>query len=350
MKILVTGNLGYIGPVLGKVLRRERPDWKLVGLDTGLFQGCLVDPSASPDGVWHTHLYKDVRAVAADDLRDVDAVIHLAAVSNDPMGKQFEKATFSINSRATVELAKLAKKCGVKSFVFASSCSVYGDGAGETKSEASGVNPLTAYAKTKLESEEGLQPLASPGFKVTAFRFATACGPSPRVRLDLVLNDFVASALLGGRIDILSDGTPLRPLISTRDMSRLLMWGAERSRGDDFLVLNGGCDEWNFSVREIADAVAARLKGVAVSVNPAAPADKRSYKVDFAKLREIAPAYYPRSDFGEVIAELAAQLKPLCASGGVGPAFRDSHFVRLKVLTKLIETKSIDSELRALEA
>src|SRR5262249_34403879 len=157
-------------------------------------------------------------------LAGVDAVVHLAAISNDPIGHAYEEVTFDVNSRASVELARLAKDSGVGSFIFASSCSVYGSADDRPRTEQSELGPLTAYAKSKVRTEQGLRDLAGSGFRVTCLRFATACGMSDRLRLDLVLNDFVACALSAKRITVLSDGTPWRPLINVADMARAIEW------------------------------------------------------------------------------------------------------------------------------
>jgi nucleoside-diphosphate-sugar epimerase len=343
MRILVTGNQGYVGPVLGAHLRRTMPDSFLIGLDTGLFAGCLLDPTAWPDRNYDLQSYRDVRDVSESDLQGVDAVVHLAAVSNDPMGNAFERPTEEINLQASLQLARLAKAAGVKRFVFASSCSVYGAGDETPRTEADPVAPLTTYARTKIGFEDGLRPLADSGFQVTCLRFATACGLSPRLRLDLVLNDFVAAAITSGTIQILSDGTPWRPLIHVKDMARAFEWGLRRDRGDDFVVVNAGSSEWNFTIRELASTVADVLGDVNVALNPAAVPDKRSYRVDFGLFRQLAPDHLPAISLRETITELAAGLKSV---GFRQQNFREGDCIRLKVLARQIERKSLDANLR----
>ena len=220
MKILITGNMGYVGPILVRRLRDSYPDADLIGLDMGYFGNCLSSTGILPECRVNRQHFADVRNFPAALLSGVDAVVYLAALSNDPLGHAFEEATLDINYRSCVRAAKMAKEAGVKSFVFASSCSVYGSAEDGARTEASPVNPLTAYAKSKVWTERDLAPLADGRFKVTCLRFATACGMSDRLRLDLVLNDFVAGAVASKKISILSDGTPWRPLIHVKDMAR----------------------------------------------------------------------------------------------------------------------------------
>lgn len=345
MKILITGNMGYIGATVVKQLRATHPEAEIVGLDTGFFAHCLTAADVLPETRVDRQIFMDLRDVTPKQLQGVDAVINLAAISNDVMGKIDEELTLEINCRAGIRLAKLAKENGVKSFVFASSCSVYGFAEQDAKTESSALNPLTAYAKSKIMTEEGLKPLADQNFKVTCLRFATACGMSERLRLDLVLNDFVAGALAAKKITILSDGTPWRPLIHIRDMARAMDWAVDRDprEGGDFLVVNAGSDQWNYQVKELAQAVAQEIPGVEISINPDAPPDKRSYRVSFALFRKLAPAHQPQVDLKGAVQELRAGLEKMQFSNS---AFRDSDFMRIKVLTKLRDKGQIGPQLR----
>ncbi|WP_198172530.1 NAD-dependent epimerase/dehydratase family protein [Hymenobacter ginkgonis] len=285
-----------------------------------------------------------MRQVPAALLAGVDALVHLAAISNDPMGNAYEAVTMEINHRAGIALARQAKAAGVRAFVFASSCSIYGMGGEDAKTETSGVNPLTAYARSKVASEQDLAPLADDDFVVTCLRFATACGWSDRLRLDLVLNDFVASAVATGEISILSDGTPWRPLIHVRDMARAIEWaiGRAAANGGHFLAVNAGSAEWNYRVKELAEAVAAALPGTRVHVNPAAAPDLRSYRVDFRLFAQLAPGHQPQHSLAATIAELHEKLLDM---GFRDPNFRGSRLMRLRVLATLREQGKLTEQL-----
>lgn len=334
MKILITGNLGYVGPWVTRQLRERYPDATLVGLDTGYFAHCLTGAPYVPEALLDAQHYADVRQFPADLLAGVDAVVHLAAISNDPMGNAYEEVTLDVNYRASIGLAQMAKAAGVRSFVFASSCSVYGAADDRARTEQSEVSPLTAYARSKVLTEEGLAELAAPAFRVSCLRFATACGMSDRLRLDLVLNDFVACAMSAGRITVLSDGTPWRPLINVKDMALAIEWavGRQRQDGGDYLVVNAGSDSWNYQVHELAAAVAAAVPGTEVSVNRDAPPDRRSYRVDFSKFRLLAPRHQPQADLAGTIEALR---KGLDAMHFRDQDFRNSSFMRLRVIADL---------------
>ncbi len=289
MKILVTGNMGYIGPCVIERLRTSYPDVTLVGLDTGYFANCLTNARILPECRVEMQYFSDVRRFPENLLADVDAIVHLAAISNDPMGNTFEKVTYDINYHASIELAKKAKKKGVKRFVYASSCSMYGAADDGPRTEKSPLNPLTAYAKSKVYTEKAMETLADKNFNVTSLRFSTACGMSKRLRLDLVLNDFVAGAVSSKKITILSDGSPWRPLINTKDMARAIDWAIRRdgSTGGNFLAVNIGSDEWNYQVKDLAEAVAKVMPEVDVSINKNAQPDKRSYRVEFWTFQKV---------------------------------------------------------------
>ncbi len=344
-KVLVNGNMGYIGPVVVDYLRKKYPQIVIIGFDRGYFAGSLIDPNFFPEGGnVDVQYFGDVRKFPKEILKDVDAVIQLAAISNDPMGKSFETPTKEINNLSAVEIANLSKEMGVKNFVFASSCSVYGAAGEEAKTEESELNPQTAYAKSKIECELGLKSLASDSFIVTALRFATACGFSPRLRLDLVLNDFVASAFLSSKIEILSDGSPLRPLIHVKDMARAIDWASNRSQvqGGNFLVVNTGSNNWNFRVIELAEKVKEILGNVNISVNPNAISDSRSYKVNFDLYKSLASNHMPEMTIDDAVKDLLSGLKQMSFNDN---DFRNSNFIRLKTLNKLIEQKKIDLNL-----
>lgn len=345
MKILITGNMGYVGPVVIRQLRDSFPDAFLTGLDIGYFGGCITSGDRLPETRVDVQYYSDVRALPEAAIHGIDAVVHLAGISNDPIGNLFEDVTLDINHRSSIELARQAKASGVKRFIFASSCSMYGAAEDSARTEQSPLNPLTAYARSKVFTERDLKGMAGAGFQVTSLRFSTACGWSDRLRLDLVLNDFVACAVTSGEITILSDGTPWRPLINVKDMARAIAWAVTRPDGDGnhFLAINIGSDEWNYQVKDLAEAVAKVIPGVKVSINPNAQPDKRSYRVSFDLFRHLAPKHQPQVDLLESIQELKEGLEQ---NRFKNADFRNSDFMRLKHLSRLKTLGLIDEQLR----
>jgi len=344
-KILINGNMGYIGPIVVRHFKRNYPDLKIIGFDSGFFAGCLVNPNIFPECNVDIQCFGDIREFPESILQDVDVVIQLAAVSNDPMGKSFEIPTKEINNKSAIEVAKLSKKNGVKNFVFASSCSVYGAAGDEAKHENSELNPQTAYAKSKIECEAGLRELADDKFIITALRFATACGFSPRLRLDLVLNDFVVSGFLNKKIEILSDGSPLRPLIHVKDMALAIEWASIRKsqQGGMFLVVNAGANKWNYQIKELAEKVRDILGNIELSINTNAAIDTRSYKVDFSLFNGLAPEFTPKMTIDEAVKDLLEGIKSINFHD---KNFRNSKYIRLSTLTNLIEMKMIDNNLK----
>jgi len=344
MKILITGNTGYVGPSVIRRLRDSYPQATLIGLDKGYFAHCLTNAEFLPECRADVQYFADMRKLPREALQGVDAVVHLAAISNDPMGKTFEQVTYDINLRASVELAKQAKLTGAKTFVFASSCSMYGQADDTPRKETSALNPLTAYAKSKVMTEVELEKLADKTFTVTCLRFATACGMSDRLRLDLVVNDFVACAVSSKNITILSDGTPWRPLIHVKDMARAFDWAISRDKAHgEFLAVNVGSNTWNYQVKELAEAVAKIVPGVSISINKNAPPDNRSYRVDFALYERLAPEHQPQVDLLSAIAELKEGLEGM---GFSDPNFRSSKYMRLEVLKRLREKGILDANLQ----
>jgi nucleoside-diphosphate-sugar epimerase len=345
VQILITGNMGYVGPLVVRHLRSVYRHAHLVGLDVGLFAHSLTR-SFLPETLLDEQRFADVRDLTLADFDGVDAVVHLAAISNDPIGNRFEAATEEINYHASVRVAHAAAEAGVKRFVFASSCSVYGFAAdGRPRCETDALNPLTAYAKSKIATENALHQMNRGGMTVTSLRFATACGMSDRLRLDLVVNDFVASALANGEITVLSDGTPWRPLIDVKDMARAIEWAICRvpTKDGDYLAVNVGTEGWNYQVRQLAEAVAEALPGCRVSINHAAPPDRRSYRVDFELFARLAPEHQPVVTLGQSIRELH---QGLAAIKFHDRDFRNSQLIRLKVLDRQIEEGNLDRSLR----
>jgi nucleoside-diphosphate-sugar epimerase len=343
MDILITGNLGYVGTELVKYLHINFHNSYLHGIDTGYFINCITSCNInSSDIILSTQKYKDIRDINKEDLQGIDSVIHLSALSNDPIGNKFEEATKKINLEASKRIADLSVESGVKNLIFASSCSVYGAGNDRPRNEADIVNPLTAYANSKISFEQYLSQNKFKSMKITALRFATACGYSDRIRLDLVLNDFVASVITTGKINILSDGTPWRPLIDVEDMCRAIHWGLVRSADPQFLVVNVGSNDSNYQVIDLANSVKQELGGT-VEVNSFATTDKRSYKVDFSLYNQLAKGFEIKTPLKKSINNIA---KAVVLIGVERLTGIHENFIRLKTLQKWINAGLIDKDLR----
>ncbi len=345
MNILITGNMGYVGSVLVKHLKSNYPVSKIIGFDNGYFQTCLTGTKDPPEKFIDYQYIGDIRKISPNVLEGIDHIIHLSAISNDPIGNEFQEVTSSINYYSTINLAEYAKQKGVKSFTLASSCSVYGNATQEDKTEKSSINPLTAYAKSKVEAEKTLEKLASKNFKVTCLRFATACGMSDRLRLDLVLNDFVTGALALNKIEILSDGSPWRPLINVNDMAKALEWGVQRKREDssDFLVVNAGKNENNIQIKDLANLVKEKIPNVDIKINKNAEPDKRSYKVDFSLFHSLADSkYLPQKSLDETITDIYNGLKKMKFSD---KNFRESNLIRLQKIKSLRKQNRLNEKL-----
>lgn len=343
-RVLIIGGSGYLGPEIIATLRRLPEAISLHGFDAGWFADQCDGGGPLPETLYDEFTFKDVRDLTGEHLRGFDAVVYLAAVSNDPMGDRFASITRRINGDEAVRIAALARTQGVSDFVQASSASVYGRGDGD-RVESSNLDPQTEYAKSKIAAEVGLRQLATPQFHVTCLRFATACGWTPRIRLDLVLNDFVASAVTTSHIEVLSDGSPLRPLIHVRDIARSVEWALspDRPRHGPLVIVNVGSADWNFRIGELAQAVAATLGNVSVSINSSATPDTRSYRLGFSTWRRIAPNHQPQVSLTEAIQDLASHLT---LTPGIDSKFRNSGRIRLVRLHELQKQGLINEELR----
>jgi nucleoside-diphosphate-sugar epimerase len=335
--------MGYVGPVVAKYLRERRPNATLHGLDNAYFAHCLTGAPVLPERYLDEQFYSDVRNFSLD-LSGYDAVVQLAAISNDPMGNQFEAVTLDINQNTTISIAKAAAAAGVKNFVFASSCSVYGIAEGAPRKETDSLNPITAYAKSKIGAERELSSIDTK-MVITSLRFATACGMSDRLRLDLVLNDFVACALSQRLISVLSDGSPWRPLIDVADMARAIDWAIDRPAevGGRYLAVNAGSDDRNYQVKDLANAVAKGVPGTDVSINTSAPVDSRSYKVDFGLYRSLASNHQPVVSLDQSIQNLIAGLQRMNFKD---IDFRSSGLMRLRVLQDHIDNRRLNRGLQ----
>jgi len=342
-KILITGNLGYVGTVLSKYIKYREPKTYIVGYDTGFFKDDLIVKKFNDDLYVDEQIYGDVRKFNYKNLSDIHSIIHLAAISNDPMGNLFEEETFNINCDSVIEISKRAIDCNIKNIVFASSCSIYGDGGNHIKNEKDLTNPLTSYAKSKIKAEEELVKLSGET-NITILRFATACGSSPRLRLDLVLNDFVASALIKGEIIVLSDGSPLRPLVDVLDMSKSILWSISDSRikENKILTINVGRDDANYSIKELAYNVQKIINTSKVKINTNASPDKRSYKVNFDYYKKLANNFQLETSLHKSINNLNNTIKPNLASL---QDFRNNKFMRLNKLKFLLSEKKINNKL-----
>lgn len=338
MRVLVTGHRGYIGVELVPMLREAGMD--VVGLDTGYFDDS--DFRSPPDEVAELDL--DLRDVAPDHLRGFDAVVHLGALSNDPLGDLNPNLTYDINLHASVNLAKAAKAAGVGRYVFASSCSLYGAGADGHLTEQAAFHPVTPYGESKVKTELEVGPLADTSFAPVYLRNATAYGVSRRLRADIVVNNLVGYALTTGKVMMMSDGSPWRPLVHIGDISRAaiaaLTAPADAVRNQAF---NIGRTAENFRIRQVAEMVAEVVPRCELSFAPGASPDARNYRVDFTKAEQSLPGYAPQWTLRAGIEELYAAYK---AHGMTEAEFLGPRYYRLKVIRGRIERGELDNHLR----
>lgn len=339
MRVLITGHLGYIGPAMIRLFK-EAGHW-VTGLDTGYFRGCATQTrSIAPDA----EISRDVRDITIEDVGGFDCIVHLAALSNDPLGQIAPALTKQINHEATVRTARLARRAGVGRFIFASSCSLYGAAdTTEPLTEDAALNPVSAYAVSKVESEKALSRLADNDFTPVYLRNATAYGVSPRMRFDLVLSNLAAWAVTSGRVRVTSDGSPWRPLVHIEDICLAALCSAQAPRDSVHNeAFNIGSNDGNYRIRDIASTVSRWVPAAKIEITGETSGDLRSYRVSFDKAARRLPGFSPAWDINRGCEELVRWFR---SRHETVDTFQSRQFVRLKQLQHLMAEKHLNDEL-----
>lgn len=338
MNVLVTGHRGFIGTVMVPILLRE--GHQVTGLDTDLYRYCTYgdEPVDVPS------IDKDVRDVQKADLQGFDAIVHLAALSNDPLGNINPDLTYDINHRASVNIAEMARDAGVKRFLFASSCSMYGKAGDNILDESASFHPVTPYAKSKVYVERDVAPMASDGFSPVFLRNATAYGVSPRIRFDLVINNLVAWAFTTGRILMKSDGTPWRPLVHIEDITQAVVCALRAPREVIHnLAVNVGSNDENYQMRDLAQMVKETVPDCAIDYADGAGPDTRCYRVNFDKIHSVFPDFKTTWTARKGIKQCYASYRKI---GLNKDDYEGIKFKRIAHIQHLIETGKLDNNLR----
>lgn len=338
MRVLITGHTGYIGTVLAPFIANAGHD--VVGLDTDLFEHCTFGDAP----IRFPTIRKDLRDIVPADLEGFDAVIHLAGLSNDPLGNLNPDLTYDINHRASVRLAEMAKQVGVTRYLFSSSCSTYGAAGDKILDETADFNPVTPYARSKVLVEAEVTKLADKDFSPTFLRNSTAYGVSPRLRFDLVLNNLVAWAMCTGRVLLKSDGSPWRPFVHIEDISRafLAVLNSPRDRIHN-VAINVGRSDQNYQIRELAEIVEKTVPGCRIEFAGGAEPDKRCYRVDFTRIGHVLPEFKPEWDIPRGAVELYEAYKKV---GLRVEDFEGIRYKRIDHIKNLLATGRLDLSLR----
>jgi nucleoside-diphosphate-sugar epimerase len=337
-RVLITGHNGYIGSVMAPYFAQA--GYEVAGIDTGYFSSCTF----LPDRLEIPSKQKDLRELELDDVKGFDAVIHLAALSNDPIGNLNERWTEEINFRASVRLAELAKAAGVERFLFSSSCIMYGMSEASVVTEESPLDPQTEYARSKVKSERAIAALADDHFSPTFMRNGTVYGVSPRMRFDTVFNDLVGAAVTTGKVTLYSDGKPWRPVVHVEDVARAFFAAIQAPIADVWnQAFNTGANHLNHQIFELAEIVSDTVPRCKLEILAQPGADQRTYKADFGKFARVFPNFSFKWNAREGARELYETFKQV---GLTHDTFVDKRFTRLKWLRYLLDTEQVSDSLR----